>query len=90
VALRKGVGLVLALILVAVLVSAAGMVAMLLIIGREPIIPGGSTLVLRLRGDLPRWSPGRVRPVPAAAATVRSVVEALHKARVDRRIRSLL
>jgi len=91
VALRRGVGLVLGLILVAVLVSAVGMTAALLLVGAEPAVPSQSTVVLRLRGDLPEVEQlGVLGPFLPRRTTVRTVVESLRMAKVDRRVTSLL
>ena len=91
VALRRGVGLVLGLILVAVLVSAVGMTAAFLLVGAEPTVPSQSTVVLRLRGDLPEVEQlGVFGPFLPRRTTVRTVVESLRMAKVDRRVKSLL
>jgi protease-4 len=87
VALRRGVVLVIVLIVAAVAVSAAGVLVMALIVGRGPAIAGNSTLVLEVGGDLQEIEPSGVfdqlfEPPP----TVRSVTDALRKAKVDRRI----
>src|SRR4051812_46932023 len=61
------------------------------IIGRQPQVGGNSTLVLRIGGDLQETEPGGViGQFFEAPATVRSVVEALRKAKVDRRISSVI
>jgi protease IV len=91
VALRRGVWLVLAFIVIAVVVSAAGMIAVALLVGREPHVQGNSTLVLRIGGDLQEVEPGGLvesffEPPP----TVRSVTDALRKAKVDRRVTSVV
>ena len=85
-ALRRGVWLVLALIIVAVAISAAGLVFMALLVGREPSVQSQSTLVLRIGGDLQETEPGGVAQFFEPPPTTRSVVDALRKAKVDRRI----
>ncbi|MBA3296168.1 MAG: signal peptide peptidase SppA [Acidobacteria bacterium] len=90
-AVRRGVWLVLGLIVVAVMVSAAGLIVTAMLVGREPQIEGNSTLILKVSGDLQEVEPGGVigqffDPPP----TVRSVVEALRKAKVDRRVSSVV
>lgn len=90
-AVRRGVWLVLGLIVVAVMVSAAGLIVTAMLLGREPQIEGNSTLILKVSGDLQEVEPGGVigqffDPPP----TVRSVVEALRKAKVDRRVSSVV
>ena len=75
-AVRRGVWIVLVLIILAVAISAMGLVAMALFVGRQPQVEGNSTLVL-----------GQFFEAPP---TVRSMVDALRKAKVDRRITSVI
>jgi len=91
VAVRRGVWLVLALIGVAVMVSAAGLVFMALLIGGQPTVAGNSVLLMEVSGDLQETEPGGVfgqifEPPP----TVRSVVDTLRKAKVDRRVTAII
>jgi protease-4 len=91
VAVRRGVGIVLVLIVLAVAVSAAGLVLMAALVGRQPQVSGNSTLVLRIGGDLQEMEPGGViGQFFEAPPTVRSLVDALRKAKVDRRISSVI
>jgi protease IV len=91
VAVRRGVGIVLGLIVLAILVSAAGLVLVAAIVGRQPQIAGNSALVLRVSGDLQEMEPGGViGQFFEAPPTVKSLVEALRKAKVDRRIASVI
>jgi len=88
---RRGVWVVVIFITLAVAVSAAGLVATAVLMGRPTRVEGNSTLVLRLGGDLREIEPGGLvgsffEPPP----TVRTVVESLRKARVDRRITSVV
>ncbi len=90
-AVRRGVWLVLALIGVAVMVSAAGLVFMALLIGGQPTVAGNSVLLMKVSGDLQETEPGGVigqifEPPP----TVRSVVDALRKAKVDTRVTGII
>ncbi len=90
-AVRRGVGIVLVLIVAAIMVSAAGLMMMAVFVGREPQVAGGSTLVLRISGDLQETEPGGViGQIFESQPTVRSLVEALRKAKVDRRISSVI
>jgi protease-4 len=93
VAMRRGVGLVLAIVLFSCLASLTGLVAIYVLVGREPAVPARSTLVLRLSGDLGEGGPedvfGQYLPV-RRPTTVRTVVENLRKARVDPRISAVL
>ena len=90
-AVRRGVGIVLVLIVVAVVISAAGLVLMATLVGRQPQVAGNSTLVLKIGGNLEEMEPGGViGQFFEAPPTVRSLVEALRKAKVDRRIASVV
>ena len=90
-ALKRGVWLVLVLIFVAVAISAAGLVVAAIFVAREPQVAGNSTLVLKVGGDLQETEPGGViGQFFEAPPTVRSVVEALRKAKVDRRVTSVI
>jgi protease-4 len=87
VAVRRGIWIVITLILVAVAFSAAGLVVTAFMIGRPPQVPANSTLVLRLTGDLRETEPGGLLGAfTETPPTVRSVVDALRKAKVDRRV----
>ena len=88
---RRGIWIVVIFILVATFVSVAALVATALFIGRAPQVASNSALVLRVSGDLSEVEPGGLvgslfEPPP----TVRSVVEALRKAKVDRRVTSVI
>ena len=90
-AVRRGVWLVVGLIGIAVMISAAGLAFTALMIGRAPQIAGNSTLVLKVSGDLQEIEPGGMfgsflEPPP----TVRTLVETLRKAKVDRRVASVI
>ena len=90
-AVRRGVGIVLVLIVFAAAVSAAGLVLMAALVGRQPQVSGNSTLVLKIGGDLQEMEPGGViGQFFEAPPTVRSLVDALRKAKVDRRISSVV
>jgi protease-4 len=89
VAVRRGFVLVLALLTIAVLISASGVAVMWLVMSRQPSVSRDSTLVLDLDTDLREASPGDVfrelvsgHPPP----TLATVVENLRKAKVDRRV----
>jgi protease IV len=91
VAVRRGVVLVIVLILAAVVASAAGLILTAVLVTREPRIVSNSTLVLRVNGDLQDIEPaGVLGQFFEAPATVRSIVEALRKAKVDNRIASVV
>jgi protease IV len=91
VAVRRGVAIVLVLIVAAIGISAAGLVLMAALVGRQPQVSGNSTLVLRVGGNLQEMEPGGViGQFFEAPPTVRSLVDALRKAKVDRRISSVV
>jgi len=91
VAVRRGVWIVIVLIISAVAISAAGLVFMAILVGRPPQVTSGSTLVLKVGGDLQEMEPGGViGQFFEAPPTVRSLVDALRKAKVDKRISSVV
>jgi protease-4 len=88
---KRGVWLVIVFIVIAVVISAAGLIATAFLMGRQPSIQANSVLVLAVSGDLGEVEPGGFvgsffEPPP----TVRSVVESLRKAKVDRRVTSVI
>ena len=90
-AVSRGIWIVLGLIIAAVAISATGLVVMALFVGRVPQISGNSTLVLKVGGDLQEMEPGGViGQFFEAPPTVRGVVEALRKAKVDSRVTSVV
>jgi protease-4 len=90
-AVRRGVWLVIVLIVFAVFVSAAGMLLIFSAVGREPQVTSNSTLVLRIGGNLNEMESGGVLgPFFEGPPTVRSVVEMLRKAKSDKRITSVI
>ena len=90
-AVRRGVIVVLVLILVAVAISAAGLLFMGLVAGRGPLISSNSTLLLDVSGDLQETEPsGVLGQFIEAQPTVRSIVDSLRKASVDRRVSSVI
>ncbi len=90
-AVRRGVWVVIVLIIFAVFVSAMGLLLLATAVGREPQVAANSTLILRVGGDLNETEPGGVfGPFMEGAPTVRSVVEMLRKAKADKRITSII
>jgi protease IV len=93
VALRRGVGLVLGLLVIAVLISAGGMALLWSVASREPTVARDSTLVLQLDTDLHESSPDDVMrqlfagPAPASLG---NVLETLRKAKVDPRVGAIV
>ena len=90
-AVRRGVIVVLVLIFMAVAVSVLGLVFVGLTMGRGPQVGANSTLVLEVGGDLLENEPAGVfGQLFEAPPTVRSVVDSLRKAAVDRRVTSVV
>jgi protease-4 len=90
-ALRRGVWLVIVLIVFAMSISAIGMVLIFSAVGREAPITGNSTLVLRIGGNLNEMDAGGVLgPFFEGPPTVRAVVEMIRKAKADKRITSIV
>src|SRR5262245_49758915 len=90
-AARRGVWIVILLIVLAVSFSAFGMLLLISVVGREPQVASNSSLVLRIGGDLNEMEPGGVfGPFIESAPTVRSIVDMLRKAKTDSRIKSVI
>ena len=90
-AVRRGVWLVVALISIAIMISATALVFTSLLIGREPPVSSNSTLLLKVSGDLEEVERGGVLgQFFEAPPTVRVIVEALRKAKVDKRVTSIV
>ena len=89
--MRRGVWVVILLIVVAISISAFGMLLLFAAVGREPEVANNSTLVIRVAGDLNEMEPGGVfGPFIEAGPTVRGIVEMLRKAKADKRITSVV
>jgi protease IV len=90
-AVKRGVWVVIVLIVLAVFVSAAGLLVLVAAVGREPQVASNSTLVLRVAGDIPEMEPGGVfGPFFESAPTVRSFVDMLRRAKADKRISGVI
>jgi len=91
VALRKGVGLIVALIIVAVCISAAGMALIFFAARGGPEIKDNATLFLPVDPNLSEIEPGGVvSQFIGTQPTLRSVIDTLRKAAVDRRVKSVV
>lgn len=89
--MKRGVGLVLALIGLAVFVSVAALVLLFVIVSREPTVSPQSTLILRPNGELHEVIPDDVFGlIRSDATTVRGFVENLRTAKRDSRITTVL
>ena len=90
-AVRRGAWLVLVLIGLGVMVSAAGLIVTSLLVGRGPQVTGNSVLLMKVSGDLHEIEPGGViGQFLVSPPTVRSVTEVLRKAKVDDRITGVI
>jgi protease-4 len=90
-AVRRGVWVVIVLIVMAVCISAMGMLLLFSAVGRQPQVSSNSTLVLRIGGNLNEMDAGGVfGPFFEGAPTVRSIVEMIRKAKTDKRITSIV
>jgi protease IV len=89
---RRGFAVLFTILGVAVFVSVVGFAMLYLLLAREPPVSSGSTLVLRVGGNLSEVAPadvvGYLRGV--RTPTVRSIVDNLRKAQVDSRVRAVL
>ena len=92
-AVRRGVGCVISLLVFAAALSIGGLVAMWLFVGAEPSVPSRATLVLRIDTDPVEGGAddafSQLLPVQRARS-IRALVENVRKARADRRVAALL
>jgi protease-4 len=91
--MRRGVAVVLVLLVVAILISAGGMALLWAVASREPTVTRNSTLVLQLDTDLRDSSPDdymRQLFAGPAPASLSNVLEALRKAKVDPRVSAVV
>ena len=90
-ALSRGARVILTFVLVAALVSMAGLATTLLVAGRGPSVERDSVLWLRVPGVLAERAPDDfVGQVLGGRETVGSIVAALRKAKVDERIAAVV
>jgi protease-4 len=91
VTLRRGAGLVIGLIVGAVVVSFGVLALLIAAAGRGPSVASNSTLFLQVGGDLAETEPGGlVGQFIEAPPTLRGMVDALRKAKIDRRVSSVV
>lgn len=90
VAARRGLWLVLILIGVAVLTSAAGLAFVYMFVGGPPPIPSNATLVLRVSADLPEHQPSGLPPFWREEPTLSGLIGALRRAKNDERIKGVV
>jgi protease IV len=89
---KRGLAIVITFIGVAVVLSVTGLIALYVLVGRTPSVPSRSMLILEVGGDLTENAPTDVVTYlrGARTPTVRSVVETIRKAKVDRRVAALM
>jgi len=89
---RRGITILFTVLGIAVFISIGGLVALYLLVGREPAVPSNATLVLRIGGNLAELAPADVVGYlrGARTPTVRGIVDNLRKAKTDSRIRAVL
>jgi protease IV len=93
VAKRRGVRIVITLIVIAGVISLTAVAVTYALLFREPAVPQRSTLVLRVSGALAETPPEPVISQLAGAGrtmTVRAYIDDLRKAKVDARVSSVL
>ena len=90
--MRRGFGLVLTILFLAVLISASGIVMLYLMVGREPAVAANSVLVLRVEGDLAEGASDSLFDsfMTSRQPSLRSLIDNLRKAKVDRRVTSVI
>ena len=91
--MKRGLGLVVVLLLMAFAVSAAGMAILYVMVGpRMARVPSNSTLALRPGGEIFEIMPDDVLQFVSRSEsrTIRGYVDALRKAKVDRRVTGVL
>jgi protease-4 len=83
---------VLTILLLAILVSTAAMVVLMIAVGREPAVPSNAVLVVRVEGDLADSAADTVfeSVVGGRRNGTRAIVENLRKAKADRRITGVI
>ena len=89
---RRGLAIIFTFLGIAFTVSIVGFIALYWLVGREPSVPSNATLTLRVGGDLSEVAAGDVVGYlrGARTPTVRSIVDNLRKAKVDRRVSGVL
>ena len=91
-ATRRGLGLVLTILLLAIVVSLAAMVVLALLVGREPAVASNSVLELRVEGDLADATSETLfdSVMSTRRPGVRAIVDNLRKAARDGRVSAVV
>src|SRR5262245_61050641 len=89
---RRGFAIVFTILGFAFFISLVGFATLYFLFGREPSLPSSATLVMKVGGNLAEMGPSDVVGYlrGTRTPTVRGVVENLRKAKVDKRVRSVL
>ena len=90
-AASRGVRFIITFLLLAVVTSVIGIVAIYSVLSAEPAVVSNSVLILRVPGDMSeRQTNPLFAPLLGGGTTVQSVVDSLRKAKVDSRIRGVI
>jgi protease-4 len=90
--MRRGVGVIITLLILGITVSIGGILAMLLMVGRAPSVSSNSVLTLRVEGELEETASDNVFGsfMTGKKPSLRGLVDNLRKAKVDPRISSVI
>jgi protease-4 len=90
-AVRRGVVIVFVLIFIAMGFSLVGLMVLAALAGTPPSVPANATLYLPLRAPFPETDSFDVlSQFVARPATLRTTIQAIHKAKVDSRVKALV
>ena len=91
-AIRRGVGVVVIILIMGITISVGGMIVMLMMVGREPVVASNSVLTLRVEGALDEMPSDNVfgNLMSSKRPSVRGLVDNLRKAKTDSRISSVI
>lgn len=91
-AFRRGVVVVLGLIVAASIVSAVFLMLVVVLVGREPAVPANAALVQPISGEIEEMLPADLLELVRGVRprTVREIVDNLRKAKADRRISGVI
>jgi len=87
---RRGIVLVFVLIVIAVMVSAAGSLLLLGASSTVPTVPAESTLYLKLSAPFDEFEPGNIFSQFNPTPTLRGTIDTIRKAKIDHRIKNLV
>lgn len=88
---RRGIILVLSLILLVVTVSVAGIIVISLFSGARPVVPTSSTLTLRIEAPFSEIEPSDVlRQLFDTPPTLRATLDLIRRAKTDQRVKVLV